>query len=87
MRTQSRFTTVQAMSAVTVAIIFLAVAWLFAVPAIVTPLTFATVAGLLVAVAWVTKITYQNGQSTDSVGQLIYETEQTVAAKKRADRG
>lgn len=85
MRTHSRFTALQAISALSIAVVFLAGAWLFAVPTVVTPLTFATVAGLLAAVAWVGTITYQNGQSTESVGQLLYETEQAARSKNRAD--
>lgn len=85
MRTHSRVTVVQAISALSIAVVFFAAAWLFAVPAVVTPLTFATVAGLLVAVAWVGTVTYQNGRSTESVGQLLYETEQAARSKNRAD--
>lgn len=85
MRIHPRFTAVQGFSALTVFIVILATAWLVAVPDILTPLTFATVAGLLVAVAWVARITYENGQSTESVGQLLYNTEQAAASKKRHD--
>jgi hypothetical protein len=85
MRTHSRFTAVQAISALSVGVIFFAAAWLVAVPTVVTPLTFAALAGLLAAVLWVAKVTYQNGQSTGSVGQLLYETEQAARSNERAD--
>jgi membrane protein implicated in regulation of membrane protease activity len=68
------------------AILIVAMAWLLAVPAVLTPVTFMALAALLFALGWVAWTTYQNAQSADAVGQLLYETENQVPTRRPGGR-
>ena len=57
----------------------LALTWVFAVPDALTPLSYMYFAGLLSALAAVALITFKNAQATDSVGQLLHETDIAAA--------
>lgn len=63
------------------AILIVAMAWLLAVPAVLAPINFASLAGLSIALGWVALKTYQDGLSADSMGQLLYETDNEAASR------
>lgn len=63
------------------ALLIVAMTWLLAVPAVLTPINFASLVGLSIALGWVALKTCQDGQSADSVGQLLYETANEGASR------
>lgn len=68
------------------AILIVAIAWLLAVPAVLTPVTFMALAALLLALGWVARTTCQNGQSADAVGDLLYETGNRAPTRRPGGR-
>jgi ABC-type Na+ efflux pump permease subunit len=72
---------------ITVAIALLlpcaATLWLLTRPTAAIPVTYAALAALAVAIAFIGFKTWKSGQSTGSVGQLIYETEREIDAHRQ----
>lgn len=58
-----------------------ALAWLVAVPAVVTTSSFIAVVGLLAAFGWIAKTTYENGQPAGSLAQVLHDAERSATPK------
>jgi hypothetical protein len=59
-------------------------AWLWAVPAVVSPTTFALLAVFAIGGLAVSLMTWRNAQATGTVGQLLYATEASAGKKGTA---
>jgi hypothetical protein len=70
-----------------IALAALAVLWFFAVPNVITPLSYGLLLGIVIALASIALITYKNAQAADSVAQLLHETEVTMSPAAPADPG
>jgi hypothetical protein len=68
--------TVLAASVVTVPMA--SVAWLMAVPAVVSPVTFAAISIVAFGAAYVGFNTWRNGQATENIGHVLLRTEATA---------
>jgi hypothetical protein len=56
----------------------------WAVPAVMSLSTFAFLAVFLIGGAMVTLVTWRNAQATESMAQLLHETEGTSRTRRRA---
>jgi hypothetical protein len=58
--------------------------WLWAVPAVMSRMTFAFFAVFAMGSVAVSLMTWRNAQATGTVGQLLHATEVGASSKKRA---
>jgi hypothetical protein len=59
-------------------------AWLWAVPAVMSRMTFAFLAIFAIGSVGVSLMTWRNAQATGTVGQLLHATEVGASSKKGA---
>jgi hypothetical protein len=64
-----------------VALPFVVLTSLIAVPAVLTMSTFLALLGLLAALGWVARATYRNGQPAASLAQALHDVDQSGSVK------